>query len=187
MNLYICEICGDAYIGEEKPTDCPFCGARNNFIKQADEAKPITEEKIPASTRGDDRSSTRGGEISEISKNNLMETLALETRANAMYLCMAGKAQEYKIKAMYKRLAKVELEHAVIVTKLLGISMPEINPEICTDETQENFQKTIELEDHAVELYRKFTLEATEPNIRKFFGALMQVEAGHIELIESIK
>jgi len=172
MNLYICEICGDAYIGEEKPTDCPFCGARNNFIKNADEAKPIMNEKI---------------DISEISKKNLMETLALETRANAMYLCMAGKAEEYKIKAMYKRLAKVELEHAAIVTKILGISMPEINPETCADENQENFQKTIELEDHAVELYKKFTAEATEPNIRKFFGALMQVEAGHIKLVESIK
>lgn len=170
INLYICEICGDAYIGEEKPTDCPFCGAKNNFIKPADEAKPIVAEKI---------------EISELSKNNLMETLALETRANAIYLCMAGKASEYKIKAMYKRLAKVELEHAVIATKLLGIPMPEINPENCADENQENFQKTIELEDHAVELYKKFTGEATEENIRKFFGALIQVEAGHIELIKN--
>ena len=170
MKLYICEICGDAYIGEEKPTDCPFCGARNNFIKNADEAKPIVNEKI---------------EIGEISKKNLLETLALETRANAMYLCMAGKASEYKIKAMYKRLAKVEFEHAVIVTKLLGIAMPEIVPETCADENSENFQKTIELEDHAVELYKKFTTEATEPNIRKFFGALMQVEAGHVELINS--
>jgi len=172
MNLYICEICGDAYIGEEKPTDCPFCGARNNFIKPANEAKPIVNEKQ---------------EISELSRKNLLETLTLETRANAMYLCMAGKAQEYKIKAMYKRLAKVELEHAMIVTKLLGIAMPEMKTETCADETQENFQKTIELEDHAVELYRKFTVEATEPNIRKFFGALMQVEAGHIELIKNLK
>ncbi|MDO9231712.1 MAG: ferritin family protein [bacterium] len=186
MKLYICEICGDAYIGEEKPTDCPFCGAKNNFIKNADEAKPIVNEKIPASTRGDDRSSTRGGDISELSQKNLLETLALETRANAMYLCMAGKASEYKIKAMYKRLAKVELEHAVIVTKLLGIVMPEMKAETCADENQENFQKTIELEDHAVELYKKFTSEATEPNIRKFFGALMQVEAGHIELIKNL-
>jgi rubrerythrin len=172
MKVYICEICGDAYIGEEKPTDCPFCGARNAFIKPADEAKPIVNEKQ---------------EISELSKNNLMETLALETRANAIYLCMAGKAQDYKTKAMYKRLAKVELEHAEIVTKLLGIEMPEVKSETCAEETLENFQKTIELEDHAVELYRKFTTEATEPNIRKFFGALSQVEAGHIKLVESIK
>ena len=171
MKLYICEICGDAYVGEEKPHDCPFCGAKNNFIKSGDEAKPIVNEKI---------------EISELSKKNLMETLALETRANAIYLCMAGKTQEYKIKAMYKRLAKIELEHAVIVTKLLGIPMSEIKEETCADSDAENFNKTVELEDHAVELYKKFIEESTEDNIRKFFVALAQVEAGHIDLIKNL-
>ena len=171
MKLYICEICGDAYIGEEKPGDCPFCGAKNNFIKLGNEAKPIVNEKI---------------EISDLSKKNLMETLALETRANAIYLCMAGKTAEYKIKAMYKRLAKIELEHAVIATKLLGIPMPEIKEEACADQDSENFQKTVELEDHAVELYKKFTEESVEDNLRKFFGALMQVEAGHIDLIKNL-
>lgn len=169
--MYICEICGDAYIGTEKPTDCPFCGAKNNFIKLAAEAKPIVNIK---------------SEISELSKKNLLETLALETRATAIYTCMAGKCQEYKFNKMYKRLAKVELEHAIIVTKLLGIAMPEINQEICADELKTNFNKTVELEDHASELYKKFTTEASEDHIRKFFGALMQVEKGHIELIKSL-
>lgn len=172
MNLYICEICGDAYIGTDKPSDCPFCGAKNNFIKLASEAQPIVNIK---------------SEISEQSRKNLMETLALETGANAIYLCMAGKAQEYKFMKMYKRLAKVELEHAIIVTKLLGIEMPQINPETCADDLKENFSRTIELEDHATELYKKFTGEATEEHIRKFFGALAQVEQGHIELIKSLQ
>jgi rubrerythrin len=171
VKLYICEICGDAYIGTEKPSDCPFCGAKNNFIKLADEAQPIVNEKI---------------EISETSKKNLMETLALETRANAIYMCMAGKSQEYKINKMYKRLAKVELEHAVIVTKLLGIEMPEIKAEVCADDKQENFAETIKLEDHATNLYKQFGAEATEDHIRKFFGALMQVEQGHIDLIKTL-
>lgn len=171
MNLYICEICGDAYIGTDKPSDCPFCGAKNNFIKPADEAQPIVNIKSG---------------ISEISKKNLMETLALETRANAIYTCMAGKSKEYKIQKMYKRLAKVELEHAIIVTKLLGITMPEINSELCSDEDMENFQKTIELENHATSLYKKFVGEAEEGHVRKFFGALTQVEQSHIDLIKKL-
>lgn len=170
MNLYICEICGDAYIGVEKPSDCPFCGAKGNFIKLGSEAEPIAEIKT---------------EISELSKKNLMETLALETKANAIYLCMAGEAKDYQIMKMYKRLAKVELEHAIIATKLLNISMPEIKPENCSSEDLENFQKTIELEDHAVELYQKFAAEAQEEHVRKFFGAIMQAEMGHIELIKN--
>lgn len=168
MNIYICEICGDAYIGADKPSDCPFCGAKNSFIKPADEAEPIVNIK---------------SEISVLSKKNLMETLELETKANALYLCMAGKAKEYKINKMYKRLAKVELEHAIIVTKILGIEMPEIKTESCPDDSRENFQKTIELEDHATTLYQQFTKEAAEDHIRKFFGALAQVETGHSELI----
>jgi rubrerythrin len=169
MKLYICEICGDAYIGVEKPSDCPFCGAKESFIKNGAEAQPIAEIKT---------------EITELSKKNLMETLALETRANAIYLCMAGEAKNYQIMKMYKRLAKVELEHAIIVTKLLNIVMPEIKSENCSSEDLENFQKTIELEDHAIELYKKFAAEAGEAHVRKFFGAIMQAEMGHIELIK---
>jgi len=171
MNFYICEICGDAYIGAHSPSDCPFCGAKGNFIKPASESQPIINSKE---------------EISELSKKNLMETLSLETKANAIYSCMAGKAKEYKIQKMYKRLAKVELEHAIIVTKLLSIAMPQINPESCFDEDAENFQKTIELEDHATQLYKKFAGEAAEEHVRKFFGALMQVEQGHVELMKGI-
>ncbi|MFA5961744.1 MAG: ferritin family protein [Parcubacteria group bacterium] len=170
MKLYICEICGDAYIGVEKPSDCPFCGAKGHFIKSGNEAEPVAEVQA---------------EISELSKKNLLETLALETRANAIYLCMAGQAKDYPIIKMYKRLAKVELEHAIIVTKLLKMAMPEIKPEECSSEDVENFKKTIELEDHAVELYKKFAGEAQEVNIRKFFGAIMQAEMGHIELIKN--
>ena len=56
MNLYICEICGDAYIGVEKPSDCPFCGAKGNFIKPGNEAEPVAEVKV---------------EIGELSRKNL--------------------------------------------------------------------------------------------------------------------
>lgn len=170
MQVYICEICGDAYLGTEKPADCPFCGAKGGFIKPAGEAKPITSEKI---------------ELSALSRKNLAETLDLEIKANAVYLCMAGKAASYEIKAMYKRLAKVELEHAQIAGKLLDIEMPPAVSQTCADNDADNFQKTIELEDHAAALYKKFTAEATEAHVRKFFGALSQVEAGHEELIKS--
>src|SRR3989339_246780 len=109
MQTYICQICGDAYLGEGKPTECPFCGAPGNFIKSGKEAKPILNDKI---------------EISEVSRKNLEETYNLEVKASAIYTCMAGKAKTYEVKAMFKRLAKVELEHAVIATKLLGKPAP---------------------------------------------------------------
>lgn len=170
MKTFICQICGDAYLGEEKPKNCPFCGARENFIKVEKETNPIINQE---------------NNIGEVSKGNLLKTLELEIHANAIYLCMAGKTQTYEIEALYKRLAKVELEHANIVCKLLKIEMTEINPESCSDEDIANFQKTIELEENASNLYARFAKEADETNIKIFFTALKQAEMDHINLINN--
>lgn len=170
MKTFICEICGDAYVGLEKPKNCPFCGARENYIKPGAEARPIVNEKI---------------ELSEQAIKNLKATYDLEVKASALYVCMAGKARTYEIKAMYKRLAKVELEHAVIVTKLLKIDRPAVGAETCGDEDVENFQKTIALEENAAELYKKFAQVATEQNIKILFTALAQAENDHIKLIKN--
>lgn len=169
MKTFICEICGDAYLGTEAPSKCPFCGADRNYIKNGNEANPIFK---------------REEEISEQSRKNLMETLDLEMKANAIYLCMAGKTESYEIKAMYKRLAKVELEHAAVATKLLGIEMPAQLTQQCSDEDMENLKKTIELEDHAVEVYVDFAKSSAEQKVKIFFTALMKVEAEHLELIK---
>ena len=63
MKTYICEICGDAYLGEGKPTSCPFCGARSAFIREGKDAKPVVEVKE---------------QLSELTVKNLQETLRLE-------------------------------------------------------------------------------------------------------------
>lgn len=169
MKTYICEICGDAYIGEDKPSQCPFCGAGNGFIKDGVEANPVVNETI---------------EVNEKERENLMKTLELEIHANAIYLCMAGKTDKYEIKAMYKRLAKVELEHAVIVTKILKIEKPAEVSVTCADTDNENFNATIDLEDNASKLYTQFTQETENANLKKFWGALSIVEKEHLELIK---
>lgn len=170
MQTYICQICGDAYIGEGKPTECPFCGAPGNFIKPGKEARPIVNEKI---------------EISEISRKNLEATCNLEIKASAIYTCMAGKAKTYEVKAMFKRLAKIELEHAVIATKFLGNPAPIVASQECSDEDAENFEATVELEKHATKVYAQFLKEAKETNMRILFSALNQIEADHIKLMKN--
>jgi rubrerythrin len=171
MKIFICEICGDAYLGDDKPSQCPFCGANYSFIKISTDAKPIINQKI---------------ELSEKSKENLTATYALETRATAIYNCMAGKTKEYAIKAMYKRLAKVELEHAIIVTKIMGMGAPEIKTENCSDDDMENFKATLALEEHASSLYQQFAGEASELEIKRLFVALNGAELGHVELIKGL-
>jgi rubrerythrin len=170
MKTYICEICGDAYIGEDRPSECPFCGASKNFIKDGTQARPFINQEI---------------ELSELSRKNLEETLRLELHANDVYLCMAGKTKTYEIKAMYKRIAKVELEHASIVCKLMKIPLPAANPELCSDDDIENFAATVKLEEDATAIYANFAKEATEQEIKIIFTALAQIEASHITLIKN--
>lgn len=170
MKTYICEICGDAYLGDEKPHQCPFCGSGKDYIKEGGEALPITNETI---------------KISEKSRENLMKTLRLEINAVAVYQCMANKTDKYEIRAMYKRLAKVESEHAVIVTKLLKIEKPEVMEKTCSDSDKENFDETIKLENNASDLYAVFGQEAQEAEIKKFFEALTIVEKEHIDLMRN--
>ena len=170
MKTWICEICGDAYIGEGKPTSCPFCGARHNFIKEGKDAKPVVEVRE---------------QLAEVTIKNLQETLELEINANAIYLCMAAKTDSYEIMKMYKRLAKVEMEHAIICCKIMQIPMAEARTEQCSDQDIENFQKTLELEDHAANLYTEFAKSSIEKHVKIMFTALNQVEADHIELIKN--
>lgn len=168
MHTYICQICGDAYIGAEKPHDCPFCGARQAFIKLGKEYTPLLDLKEL---------------LSEMSKKNLEHSLELEITAWGIYSCMADYADTYEIEAMYKDLAKVEREHAYIIAKMLEQERPEIRQEACSEDDKENFKKTVELEDNAVQKYRQFAKEAKEQPVRIFFTALAQVEEGHGELI----
>jgi rubrerythrin len=170
MKVYICEICGDAYIGAEKPSECPFCGASASYIKNGAEAQPVF---------------AREGELSEETKKRMERTYKLEIDAVAIYTCMAGRAKSYEFQSMYKRLAKVELEHASIVTKFLGSGKPEIGKEACSEDENENFNRTIELEDHAAKLYLEFSKESSEPKVKIFFAALARVEASHIQLINN--
>jgi rubrerythrin len=170
MKTWICEICGDAYLGAEAPHSCPFCGSRKGFIKPGKEAQPVVEDRTA---------------LSEETKGYLTETLRLEVHANAIYTCMANEADTYEVKKMYKRLARVEFEHATICTKLLGIPMPELKPENCNADDVENFKKTIELEVHAADLYAEFAKKSAERHVKIMFTALTQAETDHIALIKN--
>ncbi len=170
MKTYICEICGDAHLGTNKPANCPFCGARAPFIKLGSIAKPVT---------------LNTEKISDESKKFLEETIKLEKKAVAIYNCMANVAKEYEIKAIYKRLAKVELEHISIVCKILKIEKPDSITKPCSEKMKENFINTINLEEKATELYFKFAREVKERNIKILFTGLAQAEEDHIELIKN--
>ena len=61
MKVYRCRICGEVYIGTEKPGSCPFCGAHQNYLVLTGEWSMI-----------------EGSSLSDASRKNLQKALDLE-------------------------------------------------------------------------------------------------------------
>ena len=169
VKVYRCRICGDPYIGSEAPKQCPFCGAPQRFFVEADDWNP-DEFNI---------------DLSEISKKNLEAALQLELDNAAFYDCAKNKADEaddhYGL-AKFKALMKVEREHASAISKFLNISRPELEKQACNATSKANSKEGWEREDRAIKSYAKFRDEATEPRLKEFFGALVEIETDHLDL-----
>lgn len=167
MEVFRCRICGEAYLGNEKPSSCPYCGANGAFLILGKEWK---DENI-------------GVELSEISKKNLEETLDLETRAALFYKNVSKISKNSEISALFKALSKVEKEHGDVAMKLLKIEQNPFSniedPALRTD--KENLKEGLRREIRAIELYKKFKEEAEEPRVKIFFRALVEIEKDHKE------
>jgi rubrerythrin len=169
VKVFRCRICGDPYIGTEAPAQCPFCGAAQHFFVEAQDWNP---EEFNVT-------------LSEISKKNLEAALQLELDNAAFYDCAKNAAQkagdEYSI-AKFKVLMKVEREHASAISKFLKISQPELEKKTCNANSKANSKEGWEREDRAIKAYAKFRDEATEPRLKEFFGALVEIETDHLDL-----
>jgi rubrerythrin len=169
IKVFRCRICGDPYIGSEAPKQCPFCGATQRFFVEAQDWNP------------DEFNVT----LSEISKKNLEAALQLELDNAAFYDCaknVADKAGDHYSLAKFKALMKVEREHASAISKFLKISRPELEKQACNANAKANTKEGFEREDRAIKAYAKFGDEATEPRLKEFFGALVEIETDHLDL-----
>ena len=171
INLYRCKICGEAYVGELKPSHCPFCGAHTRWLV---EAKDYIEPQV--------------SELTDISRKNLEFTYDLEMRASQIYQCIRKKTRDGFILGMFKAISKVELEHAELVGKLIGkdpsCKIP-FKEELCTEDRKDSLEKTKNLETNAVKHYKKFFQEATEPRVKDIFQALVEVEQDHLDMVNA--
>jgi len=169
IKVFRCRICGDPYIGEAAPKQCPFCGANERFFVEAQ----------------DWNSDEFNVNLSETSKENLEAALQLELDNAAFYDCAKNAAtkagDEYSI-AKFKALMKVEREHASAISKFLKISRPELEKKMCDTNAKVNTKEGFEREDRAIKSYAKFRDEATEPRLKEFFGALVEIETDHLDL-----
>ncbi len=168
VKVYRCKICGEGYIGDSSPTHCPFCGAHEEHI-------------VPA---GD--WSWPEVELTEVSRKNLVAALELEVSNSEFYFCAARKASNEADQVMFKRLAKVEREHADTIVKLLKIDGPDIskNKDECSKENSNNLRESNERETNAIQHYTQFLALATEERVREVFSAIIEIEKDHLSLTD---
>ena len=77
MKVYRCRICGEVYIGAEKPASCPFCGAHENYFVLAKEWELLQPKTLSGITRG-----------------NLKKALDLEINNTNFYKAVSEKTKD---------------------------------------------------------------------------------------------
>lgn len=168
LKVFKCKICQEGYLGDAPPTHCPFCGAHQQYLIEAKDFD------LPEYT------------LSEVSRKNLEAALELEVSNAEFYFCAAARADNVADATMFKRLGKVESEHASTIAKELKISSPDISRDVdtCSDGNTPNLKESHERESRAIGHYTKFLSEATEDRIKEVFTAIVEIEKDHLSLTE---
>lgn len=167
MKVYRCRICGEVYLGEEKPKSCPFCGAHANYFVLAKEWELLRSETL-----------------STVTKENLKKALDLEINNTNFYKAVSEKSKNVHISSMFKGLSKVEREHASAICKHLKIQKPDsdIGSDKVLGSDRKNIEESNRREKNAVKFYGEASHKAPEKEMKEFFKALMQIESDHITL-----
>lgn len=167
VKLWRCEICGDPYVGETPPANCPFCGAHRKYILEAKKAKVTFDLKL-----------------NEKDKADAEHALQVEVSNSAFYFCAAKNTDDDEGKLLFKALGKVEAEHAAIWRKILKLDkVPEGNEE-CHTSNRENLEESHARETRAIGFYSKAAKEAENARVKQIFTALVEVETDHLKLSE---
>ncbi|MBR9703878.1 hypothetical protein GOV12_00565, partial [Candidatus Pacearchaeota archaeon] len=154
------------YLGGEAPDDCWFCGAPKNFIRDSEEFFPLWKTKL-----------------SSQEKKDMQETLNLEINASAYYKNVENRCEKYsKYNRLFKQLSRVEKEHVEIAIKFLDVKFPELIGEKTKGSCKKDLERTRELEEGAIKMYKRFLKNSTNSNVKNFYIALIHAEKGHFDI-----
>jgi rubrerythrin len=167
VKLWRCEICGDPYVGEEPPANCPFCGAHRQYIKEAKKADVNFDLKLGAKDL-----------------ENATHALEVEVSNATFYFCAANKTNDAEGKLLFKALGKVETEHAAIWKKILKLKQVPTKDEACFEPNKDNLNESHRRETNAIAFYGKAAAESADPRMKQIFTALVEVETDHLHLSE---
>lgn len=165
--LFRCEICGDPYIGDKAPVNCPFCGAKIEYMREFKDAKVNFDV-----------------ELNEKDKANAEHALEVEISNAAFYFCAAGTVKELEGQKLFKALGKVEAEHASVWKKILKLDEIPTGDDTCSVDYNEDLQDSHARETRAIEFYRQAAAESENERVRQIFEAFVDVETDHLLLSE---
>ncbi|MCF7871254.1 MAG: ferritin [Candidatus Omnitrophica bacterium] len=168
VKLFRCEICGDPYVGESAPDNCPFCGAHKEYIKDVKEAKVNFDL-----------------ELNDTDKANAEYALKVEISNAAFYACASKNSEDEYGRLLFKALAKVEAEHASIWKKILKLENIPTGDDTCSDTNSKNLEESHTRETKAIQFYGKAANEAENERIKNLFLALVEIEKDHLVFSEN--
>jgi rubrerythrin len=171
VKVYVCKICGEAYIGEEAPSRCPFCGAFKKYFVESTEYDDTGDWDV---------------ELNKKDKANAENALEVEISNTIFYKCASKKVPEIDGQKIFKILAKVENEHASVWKKILKldeVKFPKYDK--CATEYRPNLEESHSREDRAIKFYSQAATEAENPRVKEIFQAFVEVETDHLHLSEA--
>ncbi|UCG78295.1 MAG: hypothetical protein JSV21_00190 [Nitrospirota bacterium] len=167
VKLWRCEICGDPYIGESAPENCPFCGAHQPHIK---EAKDVV--------------ANFDVELTDKDRANVEKALQVEVSNSTFYFCAAEKTDDPEGKLLFKALGKIEKEHAGIWRKILKLDKTPEGNEQCSTKNRENLENSHMREERAIKFYGEAAADSDDKRVGEIFKALVEIETDHLHLSE---
>ncbi len=165
--LYKCQICGDPYIGDDAPINCPYCGAKKHYFVDARDYINRFEQE---------------NNFTAVEIENFKSSLKIEIDNASFYKAAAENSTKDLHKWLFKSLMKVESEHASIFSKHLKITKPELVDMDASTDGEENLEESHRREQIAIESYQKYADAATTPRAKEVFSALVEIEADHLGL-----
>ena len=167
--LFKCQICGDPYLGDDAPINCPYCGAKKHHIVDAHDYVNEFEKEH---------------NFTDDEKANFQAALDIEIGNASFYKAASETSDKDFYKWLFKALMKVESEHASIFSKHLKITKPDLVEVEASTDGEANLQESHRREKIAIESYKKFADSAVTPRAKEVFSALVEIEEDHLGLEE---
>ncbi len=171
VNVFVCEICGEAYIGEDIPSRCPFCGALKKYMVKA---------------KNYDDSKAWDVQLNDNEKKDIEKALELEISNTVFYKCASNKVPEPEGQKLFKILSKVENEHASVWKKILKLNKVDFPKyDECATQYKPNLEESHAREERAIKFYKQAAKDAKNVRVKQIFQAFVEVETDHLNLSEA--